>query len=299
MQCLGRSVSSFMNRASSFLMATDLIRYDLLVQDALRSVVRKVLSDTARVWSDRRSSFQHRVQDPRAGRRRSARGQATFSRRDVDHLAARVLGPRRHPGRVRSEPQLLPQARAVDRALSTQSPASPIRRCRSASSSSRVCPSRRRAVRRPRRDSRSQRRRRLQSPRLQSPRQQSRLPSPSRPRSPLSGQKNPQSPPAKRKSCRSTPSARNSRGTLGRNRQSAPRAKAKRAPASRKPSRIKTASSLAGRRPRDVWSQTRAHDRGGQPRRPPDRAPRWRLTPRTRASSNARSSSPAIAPAFP
>jgi uncharacterized protein len=29
-------------------MATDLIRYDLLVQDALRAVVRKVLSDTAR-----------------------------------------------------------------------------------------------------------------------------------------------------------------------------------------------------------------------------------------------------------
>lgn len=29
-------------------MATDLIRYDLLVQDALRSVVRKVLSDAAR-----------------------------------------------------------------------------------------------------------------------------------------------------------------------------------------------------------------------------------------------------------
>jgi len=37
-----------MNRASPFLMATDLIRYDLLVQDALRSVVRKVLADTAR-----------------------------------------------------------------------------------------------------------------------------------------------------------------------------------------------------------------------------------------------------------
>ena len=29
-------------------MATDLIRYDLLVQDALRSVVRKVLADAAR-----------------------------------------------------------------------------------------------------------------------------------------------------------------------------------------------------------------------------------------------------------
>jgi hypothetical protein len=34
--------------ASTFPMATDLIRYDLLVQDALRSVVRKVLADTAR-----------------------------------------------------------------------------------------------------------------------------------------------------------------------------------------------------------------------------------------------------------
>src|SRR5580700_11667533 len=34
--------------AQSLFMATDLIRYDLLVQDALRSVVRKVLADTAR-----------------------------------------------------------------------------------------------------------------------------------------------------------------------------------------------------------------------------------------------------------
>ena len=39
-------------------MATDLIRYDLLVQDALRSVVRKVLSDTARSrGSDRGASL--------------------------------------------------------------------------------------------------------------------------------------------------------------------------------------------------------------------------------------------------
>jgi hypothetical protein len=47
--CIGpdaRLVLEF--RAGSFLMATDLIRYDLLVQDALRSVVRKVLADTAR-----------------------------------------------------------------------------------------------------------------------------------------------------------------------------------------------------------------------------------------------------------
>src|SRR5271156_641154 len=46
LQCPGRSASSA--PSSSFLMATDLIRYDLLVQDALRSVVRKVLADTAR-----------------------------------------------------------------------------------------------------------------------------------------------------------------------------------------------------------------------------------------------------------
>src|SRR5271166_544926 len=47
LHCLGRSVSCGAI-ASIFLMATDLIRYDLLVQDALRSVVRKVLSDAAR-----------------------------------------------------------------------------------------------------------------------------------------------------------------------------------------------------------------------------------------------------------
>ncbi len=44
-----RMVSYFLyHRANPFPMATDLIRYDLLVQDALRSVVRKVLADTAR-----------------------------------------------------------------------------------------------------------------------------------------------------------------------------------------------------------------------------------------------------------
>src|SRR5271156_3988252 len=46
LQCPGRSSSGAI--ANSFLMATNLIRYDLLVQDALRSVVRKVLADAAR-----------------------------------------------------------------------------------------------------------------------------------------------------------------------------------------------------------------------------------------------------------
>ena len=76
------------------------------------------------------------------------------------------------------------------------------------------------------------------------------------------------------------------------------RARKRRERERRKPSRIKTASSLAGRGPRDVRAK-RTDDGGGQPRRPPDRAPRCRLTLQTRASSNTRLSSPAIAPAFP
>src|SRR5208337_3118757 len=50
-RCLQRSglpINLWIFAARAFLMSTDLIRYDLLVQDALRSVVRKVLSDSAR-----------------------------------------------------------------------------------------------------------------------------------------------------------------------------------------------------------------------------------------------------------
>ncbi len=73
-------------------MGADLIRYDLLVQDALRSVVRKVLADAARDGPARRASFQHLVQDPCAGRHAAVLDQAALSRRDGDHPAARVLG---------------------------------------------------------------------------------------------------------------------------------------------------------------------------------------------------------------
>src|SRR3974390_710410 len=47
-------------------MATDLIRYDLLVQDALRSVVRKVLADAARsgLLGDHHFNFACKPQAP-------------------------------------------------------------------------------------------------------------------------------------------------------------------------------------------------------------------------------------------
>ncbi len=48
LQRLEPSAKSWSTAAHISPMSTDLIRYDLLVQDALRSVVRKVLSDTAR-----------------------------------------------------------------------------------------------------------------------------------------------------------------------------------------------------------------------------------------------------------
>jgi len=49
-----------------FCMATDLIRYDLLVQDALRGVVRKVLSDVARdgLQGDHHFSITFKTQTP-------------------------------------------------------------------------------------------------------------------------------------------------------------------------------------------------------------------------------------------
>ena len=50
------------------LMSTDLIRYDLQVQDALRGVVRKVLGDAARDGLAGRASFLHHLPHPCAGR---------------------------------------------------------------------------------------------------------------------------------------------------------------------------------------------------------------------------------------
>ena len=64
-----------------------------------------------------RASFQHRVQDPGAGRGHPAGGAAALSRRNGDHPAARVLGPRSDQRRLRGQPQLLAQARTADDSL--------------------------------------------------------------------------------------------------------------------------------------------------------------------------------------
>ena len=211
-------------------MATDLIRYDLLVQDALRSVVRKVLADTARsgLIGEHHFNIAFKTQAPGvvvppAVRQRFPDEMSIILQHEFWDLVVTQdgfevsLNFSRKPERLTvpfdsitgfTDPSVPFGFKLEPRVA--EPAASP--RARHGKTSRR-------------------RRRRLQSPRLQGPRLQSRLPSPSRLRSPLNGQKNPQSPPAKRKSCRSTPSARNSRGTLGRNRQSAPRAKAKRAPA--------------------------------------------------------------------
>ena len=59
-------------------MSTDLIRYDLLVQDALRSVVRRVLTDTARdgILGEHHYYITFRTGDP--GVRLSARMRAKY-----------------------------------------------------------------------------------------------------------------------------------------------------------------------------------------------------------------------------
>ena len=49
-------------------MAEDHIRYDILAQEALRGVMRKVLAEVARTGSARQSSFLHHFPYWRAGR---------------------------------------------------------------------------------------------------------------------------------------------------------------------------------------------------------------------------------------
>ena len=210
-------------------MATDLIRYDLLVQDALRSVVRKVLADTARsgLIGEHHFNIAFKTQAPGvvvppAVRQRFPDEMSIILQHEFWDLVVTQDGFEVSLNFSRKPERLTVP---FDSITGFTDPSVPFGfklepRVAEPAASPRA---------RPRQDNRRRRRRR--SPRPQSLRLQSRPPSPSRRRSPLNGQKNPRSPPAKRKSCRSTPSARNSRGTLGRNRQSAPRAKAKRAPA--------------------------------------------------------------------
>ena len=109
-------------------------------------------------------------------------------------------------------------------------------------------------------------------------------------------------PRARRRSCRSTLSERNrANGAAddGRCRQPAPGAQTPRARARRRPPRPRTAPSSG--RPRRSGARSRPSARQAERSLDvaPARPPRWRAeSGRRRASSSARSSSPAIAPAF-
>ena len=95
-------------------MSTDLIRYDLLVQDALRAVVRRVLADAARpgfpatiISTSRSRPRRHGVVVPPAIRARFPDEMSIILQHEFWDL-------RRDPGGLRGQPQFLPQAGAPD-----------------------------------------------------------------------------------------------------------------------------------------------------------------------------------------
>ena len=190
-------------------MATDLIRYDLLVQDALRSVVRKVLADTARngLVGDHHFNIAFKTQAPgvvappavkqRFPDEMSIILQHEFWDLVVTQDAFEVsLNFSRKPERLivpfdsitgftdpsvpfgfKLEPRVSETAVSAPRGGGGKGGASAPGPGKAGARSSR-------------------------------------LPSPRPPRSLLSARRSPPSRPAKRKSCRSTPSARNSRGAF-------------------------------------------------------------------------------------
>ena len=98
-------------------MPTDYIRYDLLVQDALRSVVRKVMTEAARSGLPGEHHFNIAFKTQAPGRRHSAGDAPAISRRNGDHPAARILGSGGDRRRVRGQPELLAQAGAAHHSL--------------------------------------------------------------------------------------------------------------------------------------------------------------------------------------
>ena len=96
-------------------MATDHIRYDILAQDALRGVVRNVLTDVAEQGLPGEHHFFITFEPDAEGVRMSPRLLAQYPEEMTDRPAAPVLGPegdrralrgrpvvRRHPGAARS-----------------------------------------------------------------------------------------------------------------------------------------------------------------------------------------------------
>ena len=74
-------------------MGQDHIRYDILAQDALRGVIRKVLERSRQHRPAGRTSFLHHLPDRRAGRAHLAAPEGEISRADDDRRPAPVLGP--------------------------------------------------------------------------------------------------------------------------------------------------------------------------------------------------------------
>ena len=188
-------------------MATDLIRYDLLVQDALRSVVRKVLADTARdgLIGEHHFNIAFKTQAPgvvappavkqRFPDEMSIILQHEFWDLVVTQDAFEVsLNFARKPERLTvpfnsitgfTDPSVPFGFKLEPRVSEPASRAPAAVEQKDAQRRAAPPPSRRRS---------------------------SRLPSRPPPRSPPRARRNPRSPAAKRKSCRSTPSARNSGG---------------------------------------------------------------------------------------
>ncbi len=73
-------------------MSTDLIRYDLQVQDALRGVVRKVLADAARDGLPGEHHFYITFRTQAPGVKLSTAAARAISRRNDHHPAISVLG---------------------------------------------------------------------------------------------------------------------------------------------------------------------------------------------------------------
>ena len=136
-------------------MPEDLIRYDILTQEALRGVVRKVLSEVQQDRPPRRASLLHLLRHPGA-RRAHEPAAARPVRQGNDHRPAEpVLGPQGHRNRLRGRPELRRPPRNCWASPSRPSRASSIPRCRSACSSTPSAPRRRRASRPHRRSPRT------------------------------------------------------------------------------------------------------------------------------------------------
>ena len=99
-------------------MPVDHIRYDILVQQALRGMVRDVLTEIGQDQGPAgRPSLLHHLRHHRRGRAAVGPAARAISRRDDHRAAASVLGPQGHRRRVRGRPVVRRRARAAGGAV--------------------------------------------------------------------------------------------------------------------------------------------------------------------------------------